>query len=636
MIKTTRNGSYNHYDFSKIKDKVTVKGAERARAGQLVTLRVEITVARPNIEKGDGLVVGVPFGVSLPQLVKPAQEGYTTFSSNSRAVLTIEHHPAKEQFLQILVRDGVLRAGEKVKLVIGDRREGSPGIRLPYQAVRDALVPCCRLLENKLSRLSPRLDIANQTYSLLRGHLTPTYRQGDGVDFTLVAEDEYGNRCPEFKGSVNLVNQALFYNPPKKITFTAKDKGCKRLSLRPRDRAELRVCCEHQGRSFVSNPCLRLDKTFPYNLYFGEIHAHCEISFDAARSLDEVYQYARDTAALHFAAAADHQTAIKNLTGYATHGASLPMFEMKDMPARWQLTCDKARQYNDPGRFVTFPGFELVPSGNPGHRNLYFLEDYPQMLKAPDGWQPWQQDILNPYLKKHKALVIPHHPAISWGSMVSKKFAGEGLVYSDVEGKHQPVVEIYSKHGSSEYFGARRPLRGQVLGHFAADFLAAGHKFGFIGGSDTHQGNPGSSLSRSGPFTTLQYRNGLAAVWARELTRESLWQAIFARRTFATSYNKSIVLFYVNDLFMGEEGVIKGPRTIRLKVLSAEKIIKVEIIKNNRVIAAENTHQPMPDFELELVDKKKSGRKEDFYYARVIETEGDIVWSSPVWVRGSI
>jgi len=303
---------------------------------------------------------------------------------------------------------------------------------------------------------------------------------------------------------------------------------------------------------------------------------------------------------------------------------------MADMPFRWKLTCDKAKEYNEPGKFVTFPGFELAPSGLSGHRNLYFLEDYPEMINAPNNWDG-KEDILNPYIKKHNVLAIPHHPAISWNAYINNK--GPGLIFSEVESKYQPVVEIYSKHGCSEYYGCPRPLRGQIPGYFVQDMLKNGYKFGFIAGSDTHQGNPGSSTIYSGPFTTLQYRNGLAAIWAKELTRESIWEAIFKRRTYATSYNKTVILFYVNNLFMGEEGKSNYPRHIKLKVFSATKIIKAEIIKNNQVIFATCEHIITPDLEIEYEDKENSNEITDFYYARITETEGDIVWSSPIWIK---
>ncbi len=634
MKKITANGNYNNYVFSKRKDKVVVKGLKGVRVGQMVSFTVEICLSKPHMEKDDAVVVGTPSGFSLPQFSRPEREAYTTFSSNSKATLRMEHLLNRERFVQIVVKDGVLRAGEKIKVCFGDRKGGGPGVRVPYQKAGDVLVAVYRLHEARLLSHSPRIDIESQSFNTLRCHVTSTFRKGKPVKLTFVAEDAYGNGCEDFGGEIRFLNRNISKDLPGKVVIKAKDKGRKQISFVPQHVDSFRVCCECRGVSLLSNPCVRLDDSFSYNLYFGEIHAHSELSYDASGSLDELYTYARDTGVLDFAAATDHQTGVKNLSGPAPHSSSLSIFDMGDMPFRWKMTCQKAKDYNKPGRFVTFPAFELVPSGLSGHRNLYFLKDNPEMIKVPNKWSGWGgEDVLNPYLKKHKVLVIHHHPAISWDAGVNTK--GKGLVFSDVPAEYQPAVEIYSKHGCSEYFGTRRPLRGQILGYFVSDMLGEGHRFGFTAGSDTHQGNPGSSMIDSGPFSTLQYRNGLVAIWAKELKRESLWEAIFARRMYATSYNKTLIFFYVNNLFMGRQGVIKGPRFIRLKVLSATKVIKVELIKNNRTVYATCKNVPIPDMEVEYTDRERSGIDEDFYYARITESEGDIVWSSPVWVRTS-
>jgi hypothetical protein len=208
---------------------------------------------------------------------------------------------------------------------------------------------------------------------------------------------------------------------------------------------------------------------------------------------------------------------------------------------------------------------------------------------------------------------------------------GGGLVYGDLPDAVQPVVEICSKHGTSEYLDNERPLRGQCTGSFAADFLEAGHRFGFIGGSDTHLANPGSPL-REGPYATLRFRAGLAAVWATDLTREGIWKALCARRCYATTGPKIGLDFSVGDLAMGGEGVIAGARRICVAAHGEAPIILIEIVKNGRVIARWDPHRPQLDVVLEHEDSGASGREADYYYARVRQHDGERAWSSPVWV----
>jgi len=622
---------------SKTKDKIFVKGLENAKAGQLVSYTVEIVLAKPDIKEGGGFGIGVPPGFTFPQFSQQQKEGYVTVTSNTKAKLTLKPYEGKEKFIKIVVEEGPLKSGNKISICFGDKSGGGPGIRVSYQQASDVPVPVFRLDENKFLPASRRISFSSQGFKVLRCHLPATFRKNKPVKLVLVAEDAYGNRCEDFHGEIKILNRGISGTLPAKLVMNKTDKGRKELLFVPGNIDNFKVCCDHKGMPAQSNPCVKMDEAFPYNLYFGEFHAHTELSYDAGGSVDELYRYARDTSCLDFASASDHAAGIKNLSGYATHRYSLPFFDMADMPARWELNCHKTKAYHKPGRFVTFPGFEFTPSGLKGHRNIYFLEDHPEMVKAPEGWNT-KEDILNGYIKGRKALVVPHHPPITWDCAVHEKrdpgIEGEGLEYADVDRKYQPVVEIYSKHGCSEYFGNPRPLKGQILGHFVRDLLEQGHKFGFIAGSDTHLANPGSSLIMSGPNITLQYRSGLAAVWAKELTRESLWEAVFNRRTFATTYNKTVILFYVNGMFMGEEGAVKGSRHISLKVFTAGNIIKIEIIKNNKVIFTTSGRNIIPDTESkEYIDKESSGRNEDFYYARITESEGEMSWSSPVWVR---
>src|SRR3989339_1727418 len=531
-----KSSNRDNFNLSKTRDRITVKGLNGARAGQMVSYSVEIIAANPDMGKGGGFSIGVPHGFGFPQVSHPQKEGHVTFVSNTKSRLALEPCKGREKFVNIIVQEGILKAGEKIAVRFGDRRRGGPGIRASYQQATGALVPVSRLEENKLLPASPVIHLASQDFKVLRCHLSPTFRKNTPVKLVIVAEDAYGNRCEGFHGEIRVLNSGISKGLPGKIQLNPADKGRKEFSFMPEAEGSFRICCEYKGLPAMSNPSAELDASFPYNLYFGEIHAHSSLSYDAGGSVDGLYRYARDTAVLDFAATTDHAVGIKNMRGYAAHRYSLPFFDMADMPGRWKTICAVTKQFNKPGKFAAFPAFEFTPAGLKGHRNIYFLQDYPEMVNAPAGWDG-RSDVLNPYLKKHPALVIPHHPPITWDCAVHDKrtpeIADEGLEYADVPAKYQPVVEIYSKHGCSEYFGNPRPLKGQILGHFVRDLLEQGHKFGFIAGSDTHLANPGSSLIMSGPNITLQYRSGLAAVWAKELTRESLREAVFNRRTFA-------------------------------------------------------------------------------------------------------
>jgi hypothetical protein len=110
--------------------------------------------------------------------------------------------------------------------------------------------------------------------------------------------------------------------------------------------------------------------------------------------------------------------------------------------------------------------------------------------------------------------------------------------------RYERLVEMYSMHGTSETRGT--PLSNKVEdGVSARELLAAGHRVGFIAASDNHNGAPGLS-ARSSRFTNLVYSGGLAAVWAAELTREAVFDALYARRCYGTTGARILLDFRLN------------------------------------------------------------------------------------------
>jgi hypothetical protein len=194
------------------------------------------------------------------------------------------------------------------------------------------------------------------------------------------------------------------------------------------------------------------------------------------------------------------------------------------------------------------------------------------------------------------ALTIPHNPNLSNGRAFSLDYGGatgqeEQLKVARLRSSMEPLVEMFQIKGDSEcrngldgvlggpdelcgFEKYRAPFDGPVedcgdgvgggalLGRgcftrrdFARYALASGlaeqerlgvnpFKVGFIGSTDIHEGLPGDTDDwvRDGvarPQRTNSFGadnpGGLAAVWAEENTRDSIFDALRRRETFATS-----------------------------------------------------------------------------------------------------
>jgi hypothetical protein len=129
----------------------------------------------------------------------------------------------------------------------------------------------------------------------------------------------------------------------------------------------------------------------------------------------------------------------------------------------WLAHVATVEQYNEPGKFTAFMGFEytLMNRGNNLHRNVVFRDGgnrvagYPPLasnnLTAPDTLWDW----LDGYEKKTggKALTIPHNSNLSNGEMFMMTDPSGGPMsaeYARRRALREPMVEITQIKGDSE------------------------------------------------------------------------------------------------------------------------------------------------------------------------------------------
>ena len=124
------------------------------------------------------------------------------------------------------------------------------------------------------------------------------------------------------------------------------------------------------------------------------------------------------------------------------------------------------------------------------------------------------------------------------------------------------MAEIFQAYRTSYEMPKETADRDSV--RYKASIWAAlerGYRLGLIASSDHWS-------------THLSY----ACVYAEDLTRESIFQAIRQRRTYA-AMDKIIVEFSINDHAMGEEFETAGPVDIRAKVIGTAKVSTLELVK---------------------------------------------------------
>ena len=353
-------------------------------------------------------------------------------------------------------------------------------------------------------------------------------------------------------------------------------------------------------------------------LYWGDFHDHTDLSI-CMRSANppghDLFANVRDIERLDFASLTDH--------GYNL-----------DRP-QWAYNGEQTRANHDPGRFVAFLGQEWTSKKNPpangaavgpktplryGHRNLIFLDPhhkkfYDAMSGDINPRQLWDQ------LQGEgtEFISIPHQLA-DW------QHKGRGNPPTDwdfTHEHHQPVAEIFQARQSYEYLGCPRqsPSGAPFARYYLQDAWAKGIIIGVIASPD-HGGG-----------------SGKVGVWAKELTRKAILQAVRARHCYGTSGAKMALQLSSGSAMMGDK--VKrptGPITFHIKAIAAREIKELVIFRNNHIV---HTIKPnKKQLELTWTDKNPPAEKSEtseksekllWYYTRIQATDEELAWTSPIW-----
>lgn len=350
------------------------------------------------------------------------------------------------------------------------------------------------------------------------------------------------------------------------------------------------------------------------NVYFGDLHNHNAVGY-AKGSLQRSFEIAREH--LDFFAFTPHsQWHDMPTMPQDKHMVWVKGFQAheKNSERSQQMTQD----YNTPGQFVTFPGYEWH-SSEYGDYCVIFPDDQSEFIVA-DPIEKMAEEV-----KARGAIMFPHHTAYAKG--------WRGVDWDNFPEEVCPVSEVYSEHGATMYDRGLHPMILHSMGGrttkgtvYAA--LARGYRIGLIAGTDDHFGYPGA------------YGEGLAAVWADDLSRQSIWEAINARRTYAVTGDRIHLEFTLNDRPMGAEMASTSTREIACSVEAMGEIDSVEVLKNGRVVHREFVPTILPEDEYPGGPAKVRiqwgwGPWSSLDMADVCEWEGDIEVSDEALVNAT-
>ncbi len=353
-----------------------------------------------------------------------------------------------------------------------------------------------------------------------------------------------------------------------------------------------------------------------YTLVMGDCHRHTDIRGHSGvdGSILDTYRYALDAVPLDFLGMGDHNEVF---------GGRWPD-GLRDY--QWWWTQKAADLFHCPPRFIALYSYEHSLATPAGHRNLIFLKRGAPLRRVdrgggkdapanqpPELWKWVRANVLTQ--PGQKCVIVPHTFA-----------AGPLAEWNWPNAAFDCLLEIYQGcRGSYEAWNLppgqkRGGSQTKKQGHFAQDALARGNRYGFVSFSDhasTH--------------------NSFACVWVQKPTRESLLDAMLARRTYAAT-DQIILKVTADDHMVGEsfDALAARPLTLRIEADAPDTILRVDIVKNGKYIW---TRRPKARrFAIEFRDRDVQPG-EAYYYVRLFQRDpegpdGDpeIAWSSPFFV----
>lgn len=358
------------------------------------------------------------------------------------------------------------------------------------------------------------------------------------------------------------------------------------------------------------------------NLYWGTLHGESK-RFDSAEHLNSWLRFMRDDCALQYVATS--------------------CFESEDeTPTElWKSITTQIAEFNEEDRFIAMIGFQWQGEvGAEGLRHFLYSKDAKPILRKKDT----KNNSLKKIYKTNSPKEMLSIPSFTMGKTTCYNF-------EDFNPEYERVVEIYNAWGSSECSGKEnlKPISGSGKNTISEtsegsiiNALNEGCRFGFTA----------SGYDDRGPYSELydtnqvQYTPGLTAILAKEHTRASLFEALQARSCYATTGERIILNFNIVDHPMGSEidtktlSGLKFNRYISGFCVGTGPLKEVSIIRNGKVWKQLPVNGDRLDIEIDDLDDLDSiiltpPNKPSFvyYYLRVVQADGHIAWSSPIWIE---
>ena len=346
-----------------------------------------------------------------------------------------------------------------------------------------------------------------------------------------------------------------------------------------------------------------------YQLYFGQLHAHTNIS-DGAGSVTEAFQHASQVDNLDFLAVTDHSNSFDNESDSQVDlGADLT-----NVSDEWKQGHEAAAAVTGKD-FVGLYGFEMTWSDGFGHINTFNTPGFESRSNSEFGNKSGSTEGYQNYYDKlvevGSSLSQFNHPGTTFGDFQDFAF------YDPQVDQRITLIEVGNGEGaigSSGYFPSYE---------YYTRALDKGWHVAPTNNQDNHKGNWGDS------------NTARSVVLASGLTEAGIYDAIRNYRVYATEDNDLSILYALNGNAMGsilskqENGVTL---TAQITDPTDTADMKVEVIVNGGLVIGTQTVTGGSG----TVTFHFDSNEYSYYYLRITQADQNIAVTAPVWTGESV
>ena len=515
---------------------------------------------------------------SKPQFDKPDAPNFTTVEASNGAKLEVwfdrlNIRPYANTLL-IRIGRGYLRAGDTLTIWMGDRRWGSPGLRLQTNVEKNvelltsvdafATYEFCELPKQ------PAFDLVAGPATKWKAIVPSLAVVGEPFRLAIVAEDMWGNPTEDAAATLKLQSTRPLEGLPDNITI-AKGDGPRVIEhLVAAEPGDFDLTVAADDRIVAQANPLRVVSVAPLRCYWADLHGQSGETIGMG-SAEDYFRYARDKAFI-------------DMVGHQGND-----FQITD--AFWEKLNELTARFDQPGKFVCLPGYEW--SGNTGmggDRNIFFRREGRPIRRS--------SHILVQGETSTNAIYTADKLFEALTGEDCRVIAHVGGRYADVKYAHdghlERSVEVHSSWGTFEWI--------------LHDAFEKGFRVGVVCHSDDHKGRPGATMPGASTFGAI---GGLSCYFMPELSRDALFEALRKRRHYGTTGTRLFLdvrgkfdqdvtgfsedpklgpakEFPVREAMMGD---IIRPKTVPMKVavevIGTAPLERVDVLHGTHVVQSE-------------------------------------------------